>query len=174
MAVVEVKTLTPRQGTNRTSPPEHFGNVEASSRSTASTPSPDGDPAIPRPSTWLPWPSPARETPAVKRTVILGPGGAGKSVFAHQLGEATGLPVVELDQLFWKTDLTLTPPDEWAAVQEELVTRPAWIPDGDLGPYDVVEVRLSAADTVIILDISRWRCAWRTLRRSRERWDFWR
>ena len=46
--------------------------------------------------------------------------------------------------------------------------------DGDLGPYDVLDVRLQAADTVILLDLSRVRCAWRALRRSRERLDFWR
>ena len=45
--------------------------------------------------------------------------------------------------------------------------------DGDLGPYDVVEVRLRAADTIIFLDFSLARCAWRALRRSRERADFW-
>ena len=46
--------------------------------------------------------------------------------------------------------------------------------DGDLGPYDVIDVRLRAADTVIFLDFPRVRCAWRAIRRSRERADFWR
>ena len=48
-----------------------------------------------------------------------------------------------------------------------------WILDGDLGPYDAVEIRLQAADTVILLDFSLIRCAWRAIRRSRERLDFW-
>jgi hypothetical protein len=46
--------------------------------------------------------------------------------------------------------------------------------DGDLGPYDVPGVRLRAADTVVFLDFSPARCAWRVIRRSRERADFWR
>jgi hypothetical protein len=46
--------------------------------------------------------------------------------------------------------------------------------DGDLGPNDAVEVRLRAADTIILLDFSLIRCAWRALWRSRERADFWR
>ena len=46
--------------------------------------------------------------------------------------------------------------------------------DGDLGPYDVPDVRLQSADTVILLDFSFWRCAWRAIRRSRARCDFWR
>jgi hypothetical protein len=45
--------------------------------------------------------------------------------------------------------------------------------DGDLGPYDVVEIRLRAADTILFLDFSLFRCAWRAIRRSRERADFW-
>ena len=36
--------------------------------------------------------------------------------------------------------------------------------DGDLGPYDVLDVRLQAADTVVFLDFSPLRCAWRALR----------
>lgn len=48
------------------------------------------------------------------------------------------------------------------------------IMDGDLGQCDVVEVRLRAADTIIVLDFALLRCAWRALRRGRERSDFWR
>jgi adenylate kinase family enzyme len=110
----------------------------------------------------------------VRTVVLLGRGAAGKSTLARQLGEATGRPVVELDKLFWKPDLTPTPPDEWAQVQRELAQRPGWIADGDLGPYDVLDVRLAAADTVVLLDFPLVRCAWRALRRSRERSDFWR
>jgi hypothetical protein len=46
--------------------------------------------------------------------------------------------------------------------------------DGDLGQYDVLDVRLQAADTVVFLDFSLLRCTWRAIRRSRERADFWR
>jgi hypothetical protein len=45
--------------------------------------------------------------------------------------------------------------------------------DGDLGPYDAIEVRLQAADTIIFLDFSIVRCAWRAVWRLRERVDFW-
>jgi len=110
----------------------------------------------------------------VRRVVIVGPGAAGKSTLARALGDATGIPVIELDQLFWRPGLEPTPADDWAAVQAGLVTRPAWILDGDLGPYDVIEVRLCAADTVVFLDFPLVRCAWRAARRSRENAAFWR
>jgi adenylate kinase family enzyme len=111
----------------------------------------------------------------VKRVVILGRGAAGKSVTAARLGQITGLPVIELDRHFWKPGPNATPPAEWARTQRELLQREAWIMDGDLGSYDTaLGARLAAADTVIVLDFPLVRCAWRALRRSRERADFWR
>jgi adenylate kinase family enzyme len=110
---------------------------------------------------------------AMKRVVILGRGGSGKSTLGARLGVITGLPVIELDKHFWRPGLGATPPDQWATIQGELVRDETWIMDGDLGPYDVPDVRLQTADTVILLDFSFWRCAWRAIRRSRERADFW-
>jgi adenylate kinase family enzyme len=109
----------------------------------------------------------------MRRVVILGPGASGKSTVAIHLSEITGLPVIELDKLFWRPGLVATPRDQWVKVQERLVGENGWIIDGDLGPYDAVEVRLHAADTIIFLDFSLVRCAWRAIRRSRERADFW-
>ena len=109
----------------------------------------------------------------MKRVVILGPGASGKSTFARRLSGVTGLPVTELDKIFWRSGLVPTPPDEWAKIQQALVQEHEWILDGDLGPYDAVEARLRAADTIIFLDISLARCAWRALQRSSERLDFW-
>src|SRR5258706_15980125 len=110
----------------------------------------------------------------MKRVVILGRGASGKSTLARRLGEITGLPVIELDKVFWRPGLAATPRDQWVVVQERLVAEKGWIMDGDLGPSDVVEVRLRAADTIIFLDFSLVRCAWRAVCRSRERVDFWR
>ena len=105
---------------------------------------------------------------------MVGPGAAGKSVLARKLGQVTGIPVTELDTVFWRPGLTATPRGEWAAVQARLTGQPSWILDGDLGPCDVIEVRLRAADTIVFLDFGLARCAWRAIRRSRENADFWR
>jgi hypothetical protein len=107
------------------------------------------------------------------RVVILGPGASGKSTLASRLGQITGLRVIELDKVFWQPDLAPTPHDQWVEVQQRFIEGDGWIMDGDLGPYDAVEVRLRAADTIIFLDFSVIRCAWRAVRRSRERADFW-
>ncbi|HEV7652792.1 MAG TPA: DNA topology modulation protein FlaR [Actinophytocola sp.] len=110
----------------------------------------------------------------MRRVVVLGRGGAGKSTLARRLAAALGLPVVELDEHFWSPELRPLPKDEWADVQGRLAAGTHWVMDGDLGPYDVLPVRLRAADTVLVLDFPLWRCAWRALRRSRENLDFWR
>jgi glutathione S-transferase len=107
--------------------------------------------------------------------VILGRGGTGKSTLARRLGEVTGLPVIELDTLFWQAGLTAADPSEWTEYQRELVRREAWILDGDLGPYDsALDARLRVADTIVVLNFTFLRCAWRTVLRGGERADYWR
>ena len=110
----------------------------------------------------------------MKRVVILGRGASGKSTLAKRLGDITGLPVIEVDKIFWQPGLIATPREQWVVMQEKLAAEDRWIMEGDLGPYDAVEVRLRAADTIIFLDFSLVRCAWRAIRRSHERADFWR
>jgi adenylate kinase family enzyme len=111
----------------------------------------------------------------MRRVVILGRGGAGKSVLARQLSELTGLPAIELDRLFWQPGPAPPRAEAWVARHKELVAGERWIIDGDLGPYDVgLAARLGAADTIIVLDFGFPRCAWRTLRRGREQAEYWR
>jgi adenylate kinase family enzyme len=110
----------------------------------------------------------------MKRVVILGRGRAGKSTLAQKLSRALDIPVIELDSLFWQSGPRPTPEPEWGEIQRKLVAVDRWIIDGDLGPYDTrVAQRLDAADTVIVLDFSLWRCVWQSLRRSRETREFW-
>ncbi|HWC81632.1 MAG TPA: hypothetical protein VG756_16900 [Pseudonocardiaceae bacterium] len=115
----------------------------------------------------------------MRRVVVLGRGGAVKSTLATRLGAAVAMPVVELDKRFWAPDLIPLPAQQWATLQRPLVSGERWILDGDLGPYDgpgpcdglgtydVLAVRLRAADTVLVLDFPLWRCAWRVLRQPR-------
>jgi adenylate kinase family enzyme len=110
----------------------------------------------------------------VQRVLVLGRGGAGKSTFARRLSEVLGIHAVELDAHFWSPTLQPPAPADWAEAQALLVAGDRWILDGDLGPYDVLEARLGRADTVVVLDFSLPRCAWRAARRSREAADFWR
>lgn len=109
----------------------------------------------------------------MKRVVVLGRGGSGKSTLCRRLGEVTGLPILELDSIYWDDALRVLEPGEWWQRQADVVSADEWILDGDLGPHDVLEPRLGRADTIIILDTPLSVCAWRAVRRGRQRLDFW-
>ena len=99
----------------------------------------------------------------MKKVVVIGSGGSGKSTFSRRMGEITGLPVVHLDKLYWRPDWTPTPADEWAEIVAREIEKPEWIMDGNFG--GTREMRLQAADTVILLDMPRWLCMYRILKR---------
>jgi adenylate kinase family enzyme len=99
----------------------------------------------------------------MKRVVVIGSGGAGKSTFSRRLHAATGLPLIHLDRLFWRPGWTEMPNEEWRATNEMLVKAEAWIIDGNYG--GTMDVRLAAADTIIFLDLPRLVCLYRVLKR---------
>lgn len=99
----------------------------------------------------------------MRRVLVIGSGGAGKSVFARRLGARTGLPVIHLDATYWRAGWEPTPTDEWQNVVRGLVARDAWVMDGNYG--GTLDARLAACDTVIFLDLPRVVCLWRVVRR---------
>jgi len=109
----------------------------------------------------------------VERVVVFGRGGSGKSTLCDRLGELTGLPVIELDKIYWNENLDVLSPEEWVKRQLIITEAEQWIIDGDLGPLDMREPRLARADTVILMDTPLITCFWRAMRRSRQRVDFW-
>lgn len=98
------------------------------------------------------------------RVAVVGPGGAGKSTFARELGRRTGLPVVHLDRHYWQPGWVETPKDEWAALQTELFSRDRWVADGNYGA--TFDVRFEKADTVIFLALPRLTCVVGAILRS--------
>ncbi len=95
--------------------------------------------------------------------LVIGPGGAGKSVFAARLAERTGLPLLHLDALYWRPGWIEPSKEEWGATVERLVAGERWIMDGNYG--GTLAQRLAACDTAIFLDASRWLCLWRVIKR---------
>jgi adenylate kinase family enzyme len=102
-------------------------------------------------------------TPQVKKVVVIGSSGAGKSVFSTRLGEITGLPVIHLDKYHWRAGWTEPPKDEWRRRVEELAGGESWIIDGNFG--GTMEIRLAKCDTAILLDLPRHVCTWRVIKR---------
>jgi adenylate kinase family enzyme len=99
------------------------------------------------------------------RVVILGSGGAGKTELALNLSRRTGLPVVHLDMLFWRSGWTPAPRDEASRDLATAIARERWILDGNFLDVEGSAARFRRADTVVFLDLSRATCLWRALRR---------
>ena len=99
----------------------------------------------------------------MKRIVLIGSGGSGKSTLARELGRILSIEVYHLDAIFWKPGWISTPKYEQKAVQEELVSHTSWIIDGNYG--GTIDIRLQAADTIIFIDLPRWICMIRVLKR---------
>lgn len=99
----------------------------------------------------------------MKRILILGSGGAGKSTFARQLGKMIGIDVIHLDAYFWNDGWVETPKEKWKEIVTELVDRETWIMDGNYGI--TLDMRL-AADTIIFIDLGRIHCLWRIFKRK--------
>lgn len=100
----------------------------------------------------------------MKRILVIGSSGAGKSTFARKLGEKTGLPVIHLDRLYWKPNWVETADkDEWKRVVRKALAGDAWIMDGNYS--GTLEMRLAKCDMVIFLDMPPALCVYRVLKR---------
>jgi adenylate kinase family enzyme len=100
----------------------------------------------------------------MKRVLVIGSGGAGKSTFARGLGARLGLPVIHLDRVYWRAGWVETPKDEWRRKVEELCAGDSWVMDGNYS--GTLDFRLDACDTVIFIDLPRAVCTWRIVKRS--------
>lgn len=99
----------------------------------------------------------------MKKIAIIGSGGSGKSTLAQQLGTQLNLPVHHLDALLWKANWAATSKEEQRTIQRELIKNEEWIIDGNYN--GTLDIRLNAADTVIFVDINRWICIYRVIKR---------
>lgn len=89
----------------------------------------------------------------MERIVIIGCPGSGKTTLALQLKEKLGLPVVHLDQLWWKDGWHHISREEFDEQLDMALNMDRWIIDGDYGR--TIQKRLAKCDTVIYLDFDR-------------------
>lgn len=100
----------------------------------------------------------------MRKVLVIGSGGAGKSTFAKRLGELLHIEVLHLDKLYWRAGWVETPKAEWLKTVEELLRHDSWIMDGNYS--GTLDVRFEACDTLIFLDMARTLCLWRVLKRA--------
>ncbi len=99
----------------------------------------------------------------MKKIMLIGSGGAGKSTLARRLGAALGLEVIHLDKLHWLPGWTSPPKDEWRKKVQTLVEKDEWVMDGNFN--GTMEMRMAACDTVIYMDFPRLVCVYRAMKR---------
>jgi adenylate kinase family enzyme len=57
----------------------------------------------------------------MRKVLVIGPGGAGKSTLANQLGELLNIEVLHLDKLYWHPGWIETPKPEWLKTVGDLL-----------------------------------------------------
>jgi len=86
----------------------------------------------------------------MKKVIVIGCPGSGKSTFSRALHQKTGIPLYYLDMMYWNADKTTVEKSLFLARLSAVIQKDAWIIDGNYG--STMELRLSACDTVFFLD----------------------
>ena len=86
----------------------------------------------------------------MKRVIVIGSPGAGKSTFARRLRDRTGIPLVYLDMIWHQPDRTTISREEFDRKLSDILKTDSWIIDGNYGR--TLELRLQSCDTVFLLD----------------------
>ena len=111
----------------------------------------------------------------MRRIVVFGTTGSGKSWLAERLAERHGLRLIELDALFWGPAWQPAPLELFRHRVEREIRDGDWVVVGIYG--QVRDIVWQRADTLVWLDLPlplvMWRLFWRTLRRIVTREDLW-
>ncbi|MBI5621503.1 AAA family ATPase [Candidatus Falkowbacteria bacterium] len=99
----------------------------------------------------------------MKKILVIGSGGSGKSTLAKELSKKLNLPLIALDQYYWKPGWVRPEKEEWRKKVSELVDQDSWIMDGNY--QSTLDIRFPKSDVIIFLDINRFICFWRMWKR---------
>lgn len=98
------------------------------------------------------------------RILVIGPSGSGKTYLARRLAGLLACPVIHLDACFWRPGWVSTPQAEWRQRVETLIQPARWIMDGTY--ESTLQLRIAAADAIIVIERSRPACLWGVLQRT--------
>ena len=87
----------------------------------------------------------------MKKVIIIGCPGSGKTTFAQNLKKCTGLPLFHLDAIWHKPDRTHITREEFDKKISEIFKLDRWIMDGDYSR--TMEMRMKMCDTVFMFDL---------------------
>ena len=86
----------------------------------------------------------------MKKVIVIGCPGSGKSTVSRALHNKTGIPLYHLDMMYWNADKTTVEKSVFLERLFAVLEKDEWIIDGNYG--STMELRMSACDTVIFLD----------------------
>lgn len=86
----------------------------------------------------------------MKRILVIGCSGGGKSYFSKKLNKITAIPLYHLDMLYWNEDKTTVGRDVLIERLTPILDSEEWIIDGNY--RGTLEMRLQRCDTVFFLD----------------------
>ena len=86
----------------------------------------------------------------MKKVIVIGCPGSGKSTFSRALHRITNIPLFHLDMMYWNADKTIVEKSVFLERLENAIQKDEWIIDGNYA--STIELRLQACDTVIFLD----------------------
>ena len=86
----------------------------------------------------------------MKKVIVIGCPGSGKSTISRALHDKTGIPLYHLDMMYWNTDKTTVEKSVFLERLSTVLEKDEWIIDGNYG--STMELRMAACDTVIFLD----------------------
>ena len=86
----------------------------------------------------------------MKRIMVIGCPGSGKSTFSKKLHKVIGIPLYHLDMMYWNPDKTTVAKTVFRERLSQVISKSEWIIDGNYG--STMELRMMACDTVIFLD----------------------
>ena len=87
----------------------------------------------------------------MKKIIVIGCPGSGKTTFAEKLRDKMDIPLFYLDAIWHKPDRTHISRDEFDARLTEILGLDEWIIDGHYSR--TLERRMQAADTVLLFDL---------------------
>ena len=93
-----------------------------------------------------------RKSYEMKKIIVIGPGGSGKSYFSKELSQILDIPVYHLDNIFWNKDKTHISREEFDLKLNEILKEESFIIDGDYSR--TYETRMKSADTIFFFNFS--------------------